>query len=124
MEKKNIEKKIVAIATFLVNAQTVNGVAETMNRIAVLIDGYSEKTSKYFTGLYTHIDSNDRAFQPLDDYENCHVKRLGAMLILSPTMSDAVNTLVRLHNMLKWDEGKEAMIEMTNRLYDVADSME
>lgn len=119
-----MEKKIVEVATFLVNVQTVNGVAETMNRIAVLIDGYSGKVSKYFRGLYTHIDSNDRVFQPLNDYDSWRVKRLGAMLILSPTMNDAVDTFIRLHNMLKWEEGRGIMIELTNRLYDVADNME
>lgn len=124
MDKKNIEKKIVAIATMLVNVQTVEGVAETMNRIAVLIDGYNDSTSAYFTGLYEHIDSNDRAFQPLSNYNAWKVKRLGARLILSPTPNNAVNTLVKLHNVLKWTEGKEAMIEMADRLYDVADSME
>lgn len=123
MEKKNIEKKIVAIATFLVNSQTVEGVAETMNRIAVMIDGCSDSVTSYFTGLYTYIDNNDRAFQPLENYDEWQVKRIAARLILSPTPNDALNTLVKLHNILKWAEGKEAMIEMTDRLYEIADSM-
>lgn len=124
MDNKNIEKKIVSIAALLVNVQTVEGVAETMNRIAVLIDGYNDSTATYFTGLYEHIDRNDRAFQPLDSYDEWKVKKLGARIIISPTPENAVNLLVKLHHLLKWMEGEKAMITMTDKLYEIVNNMD
>ena len=116
-----MKKNIVNIATFLINVQTIEGVVETMNRIAVLIDGYSETVATYFDGLYKYIDSNDRAFQPLTEEEEWRVKRLGARLILSPRPCNAVTVLVKLHYLLKWNGGDEMMIELSDNLWDKTD---
>lgn len=113
------EKRIREIAAFLINVQTVNGIAETMNRIATLIDGYSESVASYFTGLYKYIDSNDRAFQPLTDGEKCSVQNIGARMLLG--REDIVTAFVRLHHLLNWDEGENEMWSLSSKLDRIAE---
>lgn len=112
-----MEKKIEKIAVTLINAQTVGGVVEAMNRIAVFIDGYNDAERTYFNGLYEYIDNNDRTFQPLTKEAERRVKVLGARLLLKPYSENAVNVLVKLHHLLKWSEGEKAMVELTEVLY-------
>lgn len=114
------EKRIREIAVLLINAQTVNGIVETMTRIATLIDGYSEPVASYFKGLYEYIDGNDRAFQPLTDDQKYRVQNIGARLLVN--RESIVIAFVRLHNMLEWVAGNDAMIALTDKLYDTAES--
>lgn len=112
------EKRIREIAVFLINAQTVNGIAETMNRIATLIDGYSEPVASYFKGLYEYIDSNDRAFQPLTDDQKHRVQNIGACLLLN--RESIVIAFVRMHHMLEWTDGDDSMIALVDKLDSIA----
>lgn len=112
-----MNKKIETIAVFLINAQTIEGVAETMNRIAVMIDGNSDIVATYFTGLYKSIDDADKAFQPLSKEAERRVKCIGAKLLLKPYAYNAVNAIIRLHHVLEWTEGEKAMVELTDVLY-------
>lgn len=115
------ERKIREIAVFLINAQTVNGIAESMNRIAVLIDGYSKEVYSYFSGLYSYIDNTDRAFAPLTDGQRSRVQDIGARLILNPHPWDTVSTFVKLHHMLKWYDEEDTMVALTDKLYSIAE---
>lgn len=115
-----VEKKIRTIAVILTNAQTVEDVAQTINRIAVNMDGYSTEVNSYLKRLYEYIDSNDIAFQPITDEQKYSVQNIGARLLLN--REDIVTALVRLHHMLDWTDGDDAMVTLTDKLYDIAES--
>lgn len=114
-----VEKKIRTIAVTIINVQMIEGVAEAINRIVVGMDGYSEEVNNYLKGMYEFIDSDDRAFSPLTDEQLCKVQNIGARLLLN--RENIVVTFIRLHHILNWTDGDDAMIALSDKLEIIAE---
>ena len=116
-----VEKRIRKIAVSLINADTYTDIVEVMHTIAYYMDDYSAEMNAYFSGLYDYIGETDKDFRPLSSDEKYRIENMGARLILNPNAFDTVSVFVKLHNMLRWHDGEDAMIVLTDKLYSIAE---